>query len=83
MKTALLLITLLWTALSFANDLSPEAKMELAEERIHTLVANSSEYRREQSVGREVATKNSYLQEFDQLMANQNDIDYLKLSEKY
>lgn len=82
MKALILFITLLWTALSFANDLSPEVQMQLAEERIHNLVANSSEYRREQSVGRDVAASSQNLQEFDQLMKDDSGVNYLELAEK-
>ena len=63
------------------SQLTENAKIELSEDRIHSLLANSGQLRRSLANGRELANfgakDQALAKEFDQLMNSNENIDYL------
>ena len=83
MKTTILLITLIWTALSFAHEVPESINFQATEDRIQTLVSQSKMVRESASPQREIASFTENLKEFDALMADDSNVNYLELASQY
>lgn len=74
--------TLNTTANENFGQSSEKAQIAADSERVNSLVANSSEYRRSIKVGRSVAGQSAkdlqWAQEFESLMKSTEDVDYLE-----
>ena len=89
MKIISLLTLLFSSQILMAEDtnfgkLDPDALISLHEERIHNLVASSSDIRRSLEGGRSVAGQSAqeqaWAQEYVDLMKNEDENDYLGLA---
>lgn len=82
----LLLVTVSQTFASEYGSLNGADLISLDEERVHNLVASSAEIRGNISVGRNVAgqteEEQKWASEYDSLMDDNSEVDYLELASK-
>ena len=83
---ALLSLFSLYSQASDFGQSSNEAQISADSQRVNSLVANSSEYRRSIKVGRSIAGQSAkdlqWAQEFEELMNSTEEVDYLELALK-
>ena len=90
MKAIVSIIFLMTLFSTGANDsfgsLNESTNMDITESRVHTIVANSNEYRQSIQGGRSVAgfsqEDTKWAEEFESLMKDEREKDYLGMSLK-